>query len=744
MKILFSLVLLILIFCSVISLGLLTWFTYHITEFARYYDALFLINLTIILFLFICVSILILSLIKNIRRKIFGAKLTFRFALSFIIIGIIPGLLVYTISIHFISKSLDTWFEEKVIYALESELNLGKTTLDCILDDLFIRSKIMTDQLNFVSDKKAIKLLNELCYSNGIEEAMIFNNKGRVIAFYSKNCSMMNLLPNIPPDYIMNRLRFTSSYSAVEEQNGLFLRIIRTINGDYVDNHMDLNTKLEVKWLQIIQPISMRISCNEDLQQKLSKHHELYSYREGLSRLYFLTLTIAIILTIFAAVLFALFISKKLIGPLLAIVNGTQAVGVGDYSLLPESLSKDELGILTRSFNMMINQLDEARETAYINKQKLENANIYLESILSNLSSGVLVLDKNFCITMINYGAKNILNIDLNIEVVGSNLGNIEGCNNFYNIILNAIELHYAVGSENQYWQKQFEINLSHTNQTVTLLVRGTYFVINHNIINYLIVFDDITEIISLNRSVAWNEVAKIFAHEIKNPLTPIQLSAERILMNLSNKLGKDDAEILENSITIIVNQVKSLKKMVDDFREYAKTSSEVNKQVDLNHLINEILSLYGWNNEINNLDSNISIDVDLDNDIPYLKGDDIKLRQVIHNLFSNAKDSLCEIKKPGKLKISTKLIKLRNEKNIEVYKVRFIVEDNGLGFNEKIIKRVFEPYVTTKKYGTGLGLAIVRKIIEDHRGSIDLTNCKNGGARISILFTQIYDKIKI
>ncbi|AWD32715.1 Sensor histidine kinase ResE [Candidatus Kinetoplastibacterium sorsogonicusi] len=748
MKKFLYILLFILIISGFAALSLLAWSTYNIALFAQYYDILFLINLIVAFFLFIWILVLVINLINNIRKNVFGSRLTSRFAFSFIIISVMPGLFIYILSIHFMSRSLESWFNVRVNNALNAGLNLGKTALDYLLDDLLARGKVMADRLSLVEKNNLILSLDALRESNRIKESMIFTNNGRIIAFSTENHMILDLLPSMPSNDIMNQLRFISSYSAVEEKDDeLFLRVIVAINHDDIDNIVGSNVNIEHKWLQLIQPVSVQILYNaRQVQQGFRDYQDLYLSRVGLSRLYFLTLTISIILTIFSAILFALLISRRLVKPLLTLAEGTQAVGLGDYRQLPEIKSKDELGVLTKSFNDMIKQLEEARIMVEVNKQQLERSNIYLERILSNLSSGVLVVDKSFCITMVNQGARNILKIDIDQNIIGVYLGDIKGFDNFCYIIRHAFNSHDAVGSEHQFWQQQCEITLSHANQVITILARGTRFLMDSNIGNYLVVFDDITSVISSNRSVVWEEVAQRLAHEIKNPLTPIQLSAERMLMCFSQKLNTIDVKILERSVNTIVNQVTSLKKMVDDFREYAKISSKVMKIVDINSLINEVLSLYGWNpDEINNnIDSNFSIDLDLDENIPYLKGNDVQLRQVLHNLLSNARDAIIEANKPGKLKISTKLIKLYNDKNMEIKNVRFILEDNGLGFDKQIIQRVFEPYITTKAHGTGLGLAIVRKIIEEHDGNIDLINCKDGGARVSILFTKIYDKIEL
>jgi nitrogen fixation/metabolism regulation signal transduction histidine kinase len=693
------------------------------------------------------VSWLVVRLSRRFRAGVFGARLMARFALAFALMGVVPGAVIYLVSVEFLSRSIESWFDVRVDNALESGLTLGRTVLDSMLSDVKSKARNMALALSDVQDTSLPNSLVRLRDQMGVEDAMLLTASGKVVASASGGSS---LIAEMPPPAVFRQLRLTRSYSGVEAPldssvpGALRMRVIVAVPT------ADLSLfAADALYLQLVQRVPDAVAQNAgDVQNGMRDYQELSLSRASLRNMYTITLTLALLLAVFAALGVAFLLATWLTAPLLLLAEGTKAVAGGDYSPMQELSGKDELGTLMQSFNAMTRQLDEARGAVERNRLQLENAKAYLESILANLSAGVLVFDDDFRLVTANQGAERILGTSF-----ASNLG--ERMSLLPDFLPLADAIGRAFGEQSGHaadWQKQIELQRPgdakqpHGEPSVetraadsvplTLLARGSRCPVGEGE-GYLVVFDDISDVISAQRSIAWGEVARRLAHEIKNPLTPIQLSAERLQMKLTGKIPDSLNEYLERSVATIVNQVTAMKRMVDDFRDYAKTPSASMAAVDLNSLVGEILGLYGV---AAGRDSSGGIEMQLADDLPLIIGDATRLRQVIHNLVQNAQDATLE-RDDARVVIRTERIDAKSGAAGRDAMVRMTVADNGGGFPARILARAFEPYVTTKSRGTGLGLAVVKKIADEHDARIELRNGDAGGAVVSLLFTRVADR---
>ena len=683
--------------------------------FERRYRLLLGINIVFVAFLMIIVGYLLWRFRRRLKSGVFGSRLALRLMLVFSLMAILPGALVYAVSVQFLEKSIESWFDVKVDRALEGGISLGQTMLENLLSELQKKAQAAALTLS-ESSTPPLLILNELLLQSQIEEATLFNQEGKVIAFSSESDAA--LFPGVPSAMVMRHIRIQKAYGAVESisDKGLYLRVVAPVNV--------LNLKEDIQALQLLQPVPAQLARDaERVQAGYQDYQELSLSRQGLTRLYSVTLTLALLLSLFSALATASLLSERLSAPLGMLAEGTRAIAQGDYSRRHLVQSRDELGVLTESFNLMTQQLEEAQATAQHNQQEVESARAHLESILANLSSGVLVFDEQLILSKANRSAEQILQVPL-ISLDGSI---IEGCvDNEPQLNKLVAEIREGFNSEAVgVWQRQ--LTRTQDGQNQVLLLRGTRLPkISGG--GGVVVFDDITSLLQVQRAVAWGEVARRLAHEIKNPLTPIQLSAERVQHKLIHKLDEEDARILRRSTETIVNQVEALKKMVNEFNQYARVPELELRQLDFNRLVREVLSLYETANMTADNGKHIKINQVLAADLPAIRGDSAQLRQVLHNLLQNAQDALSDISEPV-IEISTEKVHGG---------VQLSVRDNGCGFPDEVRARVFEPYVTTKKKGTGLGLPIVKKIIEEHVGLIHIENIKPHGAQISIILPTV------
>ena len=639
---------------------------------------------------------------KRIRRGVFGAKLTQKLLLMFGAVALLPVLVVYGASVFFLNRSIETWFDVRVDNALASGVKLGQAALDDLLADLDKKAQRMALSLSDEGVGSIITSLSTLREQSAVQEITLFNERGGVIAHVSGERG--TLLPVLPERSLLWQVRQQKPYSRIEDvaERGLIMRVIVPVYTTALAG--------ETRVLQLVQPVPASLARDaQAVQLAYQEYQQIAISRQGLKRIYGVALSLTLMLALLMTFVIAYLLSERLGAPLRTLARGTRAVAKGDFSQMPSVSSRDELGVLIQSFNRMTRQLSDAREQAAQNHQETEQAKAFLERVLANLSSGVVVLDETLVVRAVNSAAAHILGVaPYALQAQGlSALGQPdEALRNFSTRVADRFARH------EEEWQEQIEYNGQDGRQT--LLVRGTHLPAGMER-GYVLVFDDVTKLINAERHAAWSEVARRLAHEIKNPLTPIQLSAERLARKLGSKLETADAEFLARATQTIVNQVAAMNSMVDAFAGYARMPRAQLEALDLNALVREVLTLYDA--------KTMGLKLHLDADIPRIAGDSTLLRQVIHNLLQNAQDALADHPAPS-VEITTHL------NNNAVY---LTVTDNGAGFPEHLMTRLFEPYATTKTKGTGLGLAIVKKIVEEHQGRIQIENLKTGGASIRI-----------
>jgi nitrogen fixation/metabolism regulation signal transduction histidine kinase len=640
----------------------------------------------------------IFALWREYRARVFGARLKLRLTLMFALVAILPGALVYGVSVRFVTHSIESWFDVRVEKALESGLNLSRSALDSLLGELAQRAHSMAEELQNSPDGAQRALLSRLREQAGVDSAALFSPQGQLIA--SAQGEPGRLLPPMPSSAELKQARSGRTFTVIDsvDGSGMSLRVLAPVT--------PLNLFEQARVLQLTQPVPGSLSQNaEAVQEVYGDYQELQLAREGLTRIYAVTLTLTVMMALFSAFALAFFLARRLSAPLSILAEGTQAVAQGDYSPRQAIHSHDELGLLTQSFNRMTRQLDDARREADRHRGEVESARAYLESILANLSAGVLAFDRQGILRTINEGAMTILGDDIQTLIGAS--AESWSC---HEPLGQCIRQHFGQAELSE-WQGQLELEGS---PPQVLLLRGTRLP-KASGGGHVVVFDDITQLITAQRNAAWGEVARRLAHEIKNPLTPIQLSAERLQFKLADHLERREQEMLARSTQTIINQVQAMKRMVDDFRDYSRRPALELAALDLNALVREVLGLYE--------NSSVKPAPELEADLPPVMGDMNQLRQVIHNLLKNGQDAVEDIEHP-ELQIRT---------HTREGEICLQIVDNGHGFPAEILPRVFEPYITTKPRGTGLGLPIVKKIIDEHQGSITISNRAEGGACVSI-----------
>jgi nitrogen fixation/metabolism regulation signal transduction histidine kinase len=676
--------------------------------FAHNYPLLLGLNALIAVGLAILVGIQLRTLWREYRQRQFGSRLKLKLTGMFVLLAVAPGTLIYAVSVQFAVHSIESWYNVRVDSALESGLDLGRSALDAILEQLGERSRSIALELDDNGPPSLSKLvrIREQLDAN---EVSIISTSGHIVATTSDMHD--GLAPDVLPSSQLRQARQGRGYRAVEgEGDKLVMRVVVPIASRQFQTDPLL--------MQVRVPVPEALAQSaESIQDLHQSYQELRLARQGLKQIYLITLTLALLLSMFSAMAIALIFARSLSAPLSILAEGTQAVAAGDYSPRQSLPARDELGVLTQLFNRMTRQLLDARAQAEKDSTAVNTARAYLESVLANLSAGVLAFSIDTALRAVNQGAMTILHDDLS----GYESKKLSDWSN-HTIFRDAILSGFADNESS--WHKQIEID-NQDGIIQTLLLHGSQLPFATGG-GFVVVFDDITELISAQRNAAWSEVARRLAHEIKNPLTPIQLSAERLQAKLSDHLGDTDRAMLARSTQTIVNQVEAMKNLVNGFRDYARLPAPKLGATDLNALLHEVLALYEG--------ANTPIRADLANPLPTVQADASQIRQVIHNLLQNAQDAVQD-HPDAHITVQTRA---------DGRRVELTVSDNGPGFPAVILARAMEPYVTTKPRGSGLGLAIVRKIIEEHRGEISLGNNPTGGAEVKIRLRLAHSEVVV
>ncbi|MCL2871405.1 MAG: ATP-binding protein [Betaproteobacteria bacterium] len=688
---------------ATIALFLLVSASGNTPWFERNYKPLLVLNAILIAILIGIVGRQFYKLWQSYRAGVFGSRLAFRLMLMGALVALLPGLLVYVVSVTSIDRSIESWFDVRVDRALDGSLNVSRSMLNERLADTVAKARQIVGNLHDSSGYYGTAL-NRVAEMVGVEEAAIYTPAGVLVAVGGTRPSLTTPAP--PSLKTLQEVRSLQISSAIDqgENGGLQLRVVLPLEPNEQNE--------TIRFLQVTDRVPAALAADIDIVQSGWRDYKDISYsRKSIKRLYTLTLTMALLLTLTIALGMAVVLSERFAAPLGLLAEGTQAVADGNLSIRQPVTSRDEMGSLTESFNTMTGQLEQAQQERERSHRALETTRAYLESVLSNLSSGVLVFDEWLQLRTVNQSATVILQSPL-AELEGEALTRWAtrqpALAPFANLLIEHI-----TSSANEPWHQEAEVRIADTMRT--LLVRGTR--LPGPPVSHVVVFDDVSAVVQAQRDAAWSEVARRLAHEIKNPLTPIQLSAERLAMKLGDKLEDPDRDVLKRGTLTIVSQVSAMKQMVDDFTVYARRPRPGQlTDFDIVALLKEVLALY------EHLRPHLQLT--LPDEPVILHGEANRLRQVFHNLLQNAVDAQADSATPG----------YRIALTVEGNEAHLCVSDDGPGFTEEVLKRAFEPYVTTKSKGTGLGLPIVKKILEEHGGRVTLANKTPHGGKITLV----------
>jgi two-component system, NtrC family, nitrogen regulation sensor histidine kinase NtrY len=687
-----------------VSLYLMGRATQNSEAFGRLYITLLVINGTLLILLLGLIGANMVRLWRQYRNHVTGVRLTLRLVVMFVVLSMVPVSMVYWFSLDFIKRGIDSWFDVRVDRALEDSLELSRTVLDSRMRDLLRRTESMTAKLQTISDDKALLALADLDKGSDAGDLTLFTTAGKIIA--SSNADPARLLPVFPTDAILLQLRHGVAYVGLDQIAGLGLNIRVVVPAGGGAGRL----------LQALYPVPERLAIlTDNIQSTYARYDRLRYLRNWLKYSFALTLSLVLLLSFLTAVWAAFYAARRLLAPIRTLAIGTSAVASGDYTRRLPLPSHDEFGVLVQSFNDMTGKIALAQEEVRRSQRRAESQRAYLEAVLERLSSGVLALDDKQVLRTANAAAGQILGLELS-EMIGRPLRAL--AQSHLHLLPFVEALADSLEDGEQEWRE--EVTLFGAGGRQLLICGGASLPgIDGADSGYAVVFEDVTALVQAQRDAAWGEMARRLAHEIKNPLTPIRLSAERLRHKYLRTMSPEEADILDRSTHTIVQQVEAMQEMVKAFSEYARTPKLDQHPLDINDLISEVLDLYCDHVPVQWI-------LQLESELPAVEADSGRFRQLLHNLIKNALEALAD--RPGAcITIITRHV--IEESGFHFVELR--VGDNGPGFPPELLGTLFEPYVTTKSKGTGLGLAIVKKIVEEHGGMISAGN--DNGAYVVI-----------
>lgn len=727
------------------SLLMMSAATQNSELFGRLYSWLLVTSLIGIGLLIALIVHNVLNLVGQYRARAPGSRLTVRLLVLFALLAGLPVMTVFLFSIETLHRGIDNWFDVRIDRALDDALKLGRTTLDAVKQDRLKDALEMAAELEILSFSERpgaglrtlLSALDGLREQHGVNELTLFGLDGRILAASSEaGPEPGSFVPDRPREAVLTQVRQGRPYANVEVvgRAGLRLRVVVPVYSRQVG--------APLRVLQATLALPPRYTkLGESVQTAYAEYEKLDYLRGPLKFGLTLSLSLVTLLTLLVAVWAAIITARRVVAPIRDLAEGTRAVARGNYRLRLPITTHDEIGVLVASFNDMTRRIRRAQALTRKSQHDAERARAYLEAVLAHLSSGVLSLDARGWLRTYNAAAAQILGTDLE-RVAGKPLTRLGDDASALSAFVQTVSTAIAEGGSE--WLR--ELVLDGRQGERTLMLRGTRLPSpSGRRGGYVVLFDDVTALIQAQRQAAWGDVARRMAHEIKNPLTPIQLSAERLRHKYLKQLPESERATLDRATHTIVEQVGALKSMVNAFSDYARPAQMENAPVDLNELVLDVVELYiagqGRSADLARTDvvplraaespegdgreRTVRLHLALDRQLPMITADAGRLRQVLHNLLLNARDALTGVQRPV-IRLATRTVEDNGQRAVELS-----MQDNGPGFPPELLPRLFEPYVTTKQKGTGLGLAIVKRIVEEHNGSIRAENLKEGGTNL-------------